>query len=289
MGNSCGGNSYTADEIFYVPQTGFTIPVRTVRRMGWKADLPDHRDLVVVMESHRKKDLPKKVDLRPQEHFGVYDQGHLGSCTANALGAAFHFDQVKQGFVEFTPSRLFIYFNERAMEGSIDHDAGAYIRDGARSLNQIGCCAESLWPYDEGKFTNRPGDSCYTAAAKNRVKEYARISQTIEDMKAVLAAGFPFVFGFIVLSSFFKIDNSGMMTMPRSDDKVQGGHAVCAVGYDDAKQCMIVRNSWSDKWGDKGYFYMPYKYISNSQLANDFWYLQSIDGKSLPTKKMFES
>lgn len=287
MGNAFCNGGQTLDHEFHVPQTGFRMQVRTTKRMGWKPDMPDHRDLVLDIPTTKKKKLPKCVDLRPLELFGLYDQGHLGSCTANAIGAAFHYDQVKQGLKTFTPSRLFVYYNERKMEGTVTEDSGAYIRDGIRSLHRIGCCAESHWPYDESKFTQEPPEMCYVEAAKNRALAYARVPQTIEDIKAVLNEGYPFAFGFIVLSSFMEMDSTGVMSMPTETDGVLGGHAVCAVGYDDDKQCVIVRNSWGEEWGDKGYFYMPYAFITHPQLAQDMWYIQSIEGRQLPTKALF--
>mmetsp|Transcript_40218 Transcript_40218/g.104136 ORF Transcript_40218/g.104136 Transcript_40218/m.104136 type:complete len:146 (+) Transcript_40218:105-542(+) len=141
MGVSCSGSSVAAEDVFVVKEAGFSIPVRTTKKMGWKKDFPDFRDRILALPAEKKRDFPSKVDLRPAEHFGIYDQGKLGSCTANALGAAFHFDQVKEGKIDFVPSRLFIYYNERSMEGSTDQDAGASIRDGIKSLNQIGVCS----------------------------------------------------------------------------------------------------------------------------------------------------
>lgn len=291
MGNSCGGQGFVADDEFHVPQTGFRIPVRTVKRMGWKPDHPDFRDLVLELPRDLKAKLPKKVDLRPKDKFEIYDQGKIGSCTANAIGACFHFDQVKQGFVEFTPSRLFIYYNERSMEGTVEKDSGALIRDGIKSLAKIGVCSEAIWPYadDDHQFKQRPTDRCYNEAAKNRAKSYARIPHNLEDMKAVLNKGFPFSFGFIVLNSFMTVTSNGKMSMPQDTDSVLGGHAVCCVGYDDDLRCMIVRNSWSNKWGDGGYFYMPYDYIAHPQLARDFWYIQTIEGNALPAVRMFKT
>jgi len=274
------------EDVFYVPETGFSIPVRTVRKMGWKRDLPDFRDMVLALPAAKTSNLPPSVDLRPAEHFLIYDQGALGSCTANAIGAAFHFDQIKQGVKEFVPSRLFIYFNERQMENTVDQDSGAYIRDGIKSLNKIGVCNETLWPYDESTFKNKPGPDCYKEAAKSRCEEYARVPQTIEDIKGCLNEGFPFAFGFTVLSSFMtrEVATTGIMSMPKQSDYVMGGHAVCCVGYDDSKKCVIVRNSWGEGWGDKGYFYMPYDYITHPYLADDFWAIRFVSGAALPTK-----
>jgi len=277
------------EDTFHVPETDFSIPVRTVGRMGWKRDLPDFRDRVLAFPEAKTTGHKAKVDLRPDEHFLIYNQGALGSCTANALGAAFHFDQIKQGVKDFTPSRLFIYFNERQMEGTVDTDSGASLRDGIKSLHKIGVCKETTWPYQEDAFTKKPGTNCYKEAAQNRALEYARVPQTLGDMKGCLSEGYPFVFGFTVLSSFqtLQVAKTGEMSMPQRRDHVLGGHAVCCVGYDDTRHggCMIVRNSWGTGWGDKGYFYMPYQYITHPYLAQDFWAIRSIEGSAtLPVR-----
>ena len=98
-------------------------------------------------------------------------------------------------------------------------------------------------------------------------------------LKGCLAAGYPFVFGFTVLSSFEtqEVADTGVMPMPADGDKQLGGHAVCCVGYDDDKQCFVVRNSWGSSWGDGGYFYMPYKYMTDSGLASDFWTIRWVE------------
>mmetsp|Transcript_87398 Transcript_87398/g.219968 ORF Transcript_87398/g.219968 Transcript_87398/m.219968 type:complete len:297 (+) Transcript_87398:108-998(+) len=280
MGAQCTGGALPGYETFAVHETGFSIAVRSTRAMGWKRDLPDFRDRTLDLPATKTSNLPANVDLRSSEHFAIYDQGHLGSCTANALGAAFHYDQIRQNIKDFVPSRLFIYYNERAMEGTIAQDSGAYIRDGIKTLNKIGVCRETLWAYDEEKFTVKPSDACYAEAALNTCKEYARVPQTLEDMKGCLNEGFPFVFGFTVFSSFMtgQVAKTGVMTMPKSTESQLGGHAVCCVGYKDSMGCMIVRNSWGAGWGDSGYFYMPYEYITHPYFASDFWAIRSIDG-----------
>jgi len=286
MGNTCKGGSTTADDVFVVPQAGVSIPVRTVKKLGWKRDYPDFRDRVLALPAAKKANLPSQVDLRKKNGgFPIYDQGDLGSCTANALCAAFHFSQVNQGLEQFVPSRLFVYFNERSMEGTVDSDSGAYIRDGVKAMNKLGVCKETDWVYDVSKFTLRPGDACYSEALKNTVKEYARVPQTMEDIKACIAEGFPIVFGFAVCSSFFsaEVQQTGMMPMPQPGDYVLGGHAVQACGYDDEKRVVIVRNSWGEGWGDAGFFYMPYDYISDENLCADFWAIRFVDGIDFPT------
>jgi len=291
MGQACvSGHAaqQPVEEVFSVPQANFSIAVRTTKRMGWTPDIPDFRDLVLAFPEAKTKDLPATKDLRPEEHFKIYDQGHLGSCTANAIGAAFHFAMIKEGLVDFTPSRLFVYYNERQMEGHVSEDSGAMIRDGIKSLHKLGVCTEAMWPYDVTTFTSQPSQACYDAATNNKAKQYARVPHTLEDMKACISEGFPFVFGFIVFSSFMSehVKNSGHMVMPSMYDQFLGGHAVMAIGYDDAKKHFIIRNSWGEEWGDKGYFYMPYDYICHPALTQDHWTVRFVEGEALPIKPL---
>jgi hypothetical protein len=136
------------------------LPVRPVRRFGWRPDTPDQRDRrfdhAKVLRRLRQK-LPARVDLRElQLHAPVFDQGNLGSCTANAIGKAYEFAQRKQGLEDYAPSRLFIYYGEREIEGSINTDAGAEIRDGLKVVNKLGAPHETLWPYLVSRFTVKP-------------------------------------------------------------------------------------------------------------------------------------
>src|SRR6476659_5566927 len=142
------------------------------RGMGWVPDLPDGRDLLYAAPLKPLAKLPEKVDLRKQCP-KVYDQGELGSCTANAIAAALEFDQMKQRLKNvFTPSRLFIYYNERAMEGTVDSDSGAMIRDGIKSVNTQGAPPDSLWPYDIANFAEQPPAQAYQVAGQNTAISY---------------------------------------------------------------------------------------------------------------------
>jgi len=246
-------------------------------KFGWKRDLPDPRD-------HRFKitapqELPSLVDLR---HLcpPVYNQGNLGSCTANALGAAYQYEQIKQGRNNFVPSRLFIYYNERVLEGTVNEDAGAMIRDGIKTMVKDGVCPESMWLYIESKFTQKPCSCCYKKALENQVLEYLRLSpHTIYEVKHCLAQGYPVVFGFTIFESFMtqEVARTGIATMPIPNDSMIGGHAVMAVGYDDSKQSLIVRNSWGAEWGEKGYFYLPYGYVTEPNLSADYWTIRLVE------------
>lgn len=251
---------------------------------GWKPDLPDHRDLLYSAPIVALRTLPAKVDLR-KGCPPVYDQGQLGSCTANAIGAALQFDQKKQALkTAFMPSRLFIYYNERDIEGTVDQDAGAMIRDGIRSVNKLGACSETSWPYDPSPFppnprlTQKPSQKCYAEASKHLAVQYSRVPRTLNQMKGCLASGYPFVFGFTVYQSFESdtVASTGEAPMPGPKEEVLGGHAVLAVGYDESSQRFIVRNSWGTGWAIKGYFTMPYTYLLDANLSDDFWTIRLV-------------
>jgi C1A family cysteine protease len=250
---------------------------RKVARYGWVPDLPDQRDHLYAAPVVNLVALPPKVDLSPQCP-AIYDQGQLGSCTANAIGAAIEFDRLKQELEDFTPSRLFIYYNERAIEGTITSDSGAQIRDGVKSVAKQGACQEAEWPYDPAKFEDQPSKACYDEAAKHTAVSYQRVIQDLAQLKGCCASGYPFVFGFTVYESFEsqQVAKSGVAPMPGPGEQVVGGHAVLGVGYDDASQTFLVRNSWGPAWGQKGYFTLPYAYVSQRSLASDFWTIRVV-------------
>jgi C1A family cysteine protease len=248
-------------------------------RFGWIPDLPDHRDHMFAAAPAVLTALPTAVDLRPQCPKEVYDQGQLGSCTGNAIAGAIEFDEIKQKAADiFTPSRLFIYYNERVIEGTVNSDSGAQIRDGIKTVSKQGACHETIWPYDITKFRAKPSKAAYTDGAKHTAVQYQRLIQTLTEMKGCLAAGYPFVFGFTVYESFESatVAKTGVVPYPATGEKVLGGHAVLAVGYDDASQRFIVRNSWGPGWGMKGYFTIPYSYLTSNNLADDFWTIRLV-------------
>lgn len=241
---------------------------------GWVPDRPDFRDKLYSVIAAPPKKLPPSVDMRA-DFSPVEDQGQLGSCTANALVGNLEFLENKATGTATDLSRLFIYYNERVMEGSVKEDAGAAIRDGVKSLVKQGVCPEKLWPYTISKFAKKPPAACFKNATRHKVSSYHRIIGLLE-MRKCLAEGFPFVFGFTVYDGFESaaVAKSGKLNLPKPGEKVLGGHAVCAVGYDDKAKRVIVRNSWGTDWGMKGFFTMPYEYVSNSNLADDFWTLR---------------
>lgn len=244
------------------------------RIYSWKPDLPDARDYTF-------KDIPsgllvakRKVadtDLRPLMT-PVDNQGNLGSCTGHALsGDTEYLEKLNHGVVTKL-SRMFIYYNERVIEGTVNQDSGAMIRDGIKTLAKQGVCTEKEWPYKVSKFKQKPPATCYKSGLTRIITSYHRLS-TISEMETALASGLPFVFGFTVYDSFESdaVAKTGVVPMPKSGEKALGGHAVCAVGFQKSKKRFIVRNSWGTDWGDQGYFYMPYAYLADRNLSDDFW------------------
>jgi C1A family cysteine protease len=180
--------------------------------------------------------------------------------------------------VAWDPSRLFIYYCERAFNQNTSRDSGAMLRDGAKALANFGTCPETTWAFDENMVTTQPTNEAYIEALNHRIKEYNSINNDINTLKQCLSEGMPFVFGFTVYESFESdyVAKTGIMPIPLNSESVVGGHAVMGVGYDDSKNAFIIRNSWGEDWGDGGYFYMPYQYISNPSFASDFWCIKSI-------------
>jgi C1A family cysteine protease len=242
-------------------------------------------------ETKKKVTLPPADDLT-DEQSPVVDQGNLGSCTGNADAGAEEFLQlmeIKENIPlneapeiyipgEFCPvSRLFIYWNERAIEGTTDQDSGASISDGMKALTKWGVCRESVWPYDIGAAFTQPTTAAFAEAEKHKLRHAYRINDgDLTHMKTCIYHGFPFVFGITVYESFesAQATKTGVIPMPQSSESVLGGHAILAVAYDDSTQLVKFKNSWGTSWGQSGYGFLPYAYISNTDLTSDIWTLR---------------
>jgi C1A family cysteine protease len=244
---------------------------------GWVPDRPDQRDKLYSAIAAPPRKLPPSIDLR-SICSPVEDQGQLGSCTANALVGGLEFLERKEGKPVTDLSRLFVYYNERVLEGTVNEDAGAMIRDGVKTLVHAGVCTEKRWPYNIARFTQKPTAACYKEASKHQVLSYHRIL-SVKEMRSCLAEGFPFVFGFTVYENFETeaMSRTGKLDMPEASAKALGGHAVLGVGYDDASKRFTVRNSWGADWGMQGYFTMPYAYLDDRNLSDDFWTLRTME------------
>lgn len=244
----------------------------TVRKYGWRPDKPDFRDKVYRVEPKEHKALPVRVDLRETGKLPpVYDQGQTGSCTAQSIAGAIQYALSSQSKDKGVPSRLFIYYNEREMEGTVNVDAGAEIRDGIKSVATIGAPVEHVWPFLPENLTIKPPAIAYTEALKGIIKQYTRVPVQLHNMQHVLSHNIPIVFGATLYNSFETeyVARTGQVPMPDATEATVGGHAMLIVGYDAGH--FIVRNSWGEGWGDKGYCYIPYAYLTNPYLADDFW------------------
>lgn len=244
---------------------------------GWVPDVPDQRDFVFSAPRAVLKALPLSVDLS-RSCPPVWDQGNLGSCTAQAVAALFDTVRKRQKAPFIDPSRLFIYFNERVLEDTVAVDAGAMLRSGIKTVVKQGAATERAWPYIIRKFKTKPPKAAYTEAEKYQALSYLRINNRyLSQMKGCLAEGFPFVFGSMLYASFYDAAGTGIVPMPKSNEEAVGGHAMLAVGYSDTRKAFLVRNSWGTSWGKSGYHWMPYEYLANTALSDDFWTIRRVE------------
>lgn len=248
---------------------------------GWRPQLPDIRDQKWTASNpvYENQSIDYRSMLPP-----VYDQGDTGSCTAQAGAATIQYEMKKLNLSDWTPSRLFIYYNERKLDGDVNKDDGSTIRTLMKSLNINGFCPETVWPFDTTKILTCPPSSAYSSATGNLVTKYEAINQTINSIRSVLQSGVLITFGISVYDSFESdaVAYSGMVPMPNvRTEKLLGGHAVLMVGDDPPSNSIIVRNSWGPNWGMNGYFMLPYQYVLNEDLCDDFWGVQLItEGKN---------
>jgi C1A family cysteine protease len=214
---------------------------------------------------------PPTVDLRKRCPF-VYDQGTLGSCTAQALVCA-----CAVADPTFDGSRLFLYFHSRLLDGSVGEDAGSTISSGVRALELYGVCRDALWPYKISRFADEPSAAAKADALDHQVLRAERVDNSVAAMKACLAAGFPIALGIEMYSSILSLSATltGFVEMPRAQEVSQGGHAVVCVGYTPTH--WIMRNSWSAAWGDGGYFYLPLAFLVDDNITSDLWRVIAIE------------
>lgn len=274
-----------------------------IPKYGWIPDIPDNRDYQYSDLRKKMEEIAEKekeatsanvspvrkrtiitvdgvqiptpplpfVDLRTTDS-PIFNQGDLNSCTSNALVGTLQFLEKKDKKEYIELSRLFVYYDQRVVENTINIDIGAKLRDGIKTLAKLGVCSETCWPYNIQNFAVQPGHRCYREAANHMILTYYRIN-TLDEMKHCLDNGYPFVFGFSVYQSMEteEVAQTGIVNMPTADESLLGGLTVTCVGYDDNTNRFLVRNSRGINWGQKGYMTIPYAYLENRNLSDDFW------------------
>jgi len=217
---------------------------------------------------------PRRADLRSLCS-AVEDQSSLNSCTANAAVGAMEILERKQQIEQLDLSRLFVYWNTRVLDGTTNQDPGAYLRSSLKAVETKGACLESIWPYNNNMVLARPSDAAYVEEKRQAV-EYLRATQGV-GVRQAMADGFPVIFGMLLSESFMSARFGGNVPMPRAGEQIIGGHAMLIVGYDMDARTYIVRNSWGEHWGDKGYCYIPFALVDDPETSFDFWVIRSME------------
>lgn len=241
--------------------------------LGCNVDIPDRRDKLFLSAP---ESFPSTWDLRGGVVPEIQDQGSLGSCTAHGISRALRIMLQKEGLPDYVPSRLMLYYGEREIENTVLSDSGAMIRDGLKFVQKTGVADELLWPYNIKLFTQMPTMEAYDEARTEHHHdiEYLRIDNSMQGIKAAIFAGSSVIIGFSVYSSFFDTSEDGIM--PAVAGSLEGGHCVTVDGWDDRVGRAVCSNSWSSGWGDKGYFYMPYDFLTDPDSVSDLWVIQKV-------------
>jgi C1A family cysteine protease len=296
--------SVTGDRVNYI-----MISIKGKYWMGWRPDYPDFRDYTLTTDKVKpmfgktgvlktdQSSLPRSVDLRVWCS-PIEDQGQLGSCTANAGTGMVEYYERKAFGKHIDASRLFLYKATRTLMHE-SGDTGAFLRLTMGALALFGVPPEEYWPYDIAKFDAEPATFCYAFAQNYQSIKYVRLDPAntpakgvLTQVKTNLAASIPAMFGFTVYSSITQANKDGKIPYPSKGEKIEGGHAIMAVGYDDGLKiknkssgsqttgAFLIRNSWGTEWGDEGYGWLPYEYVLKG-LAEDWWTL--MDSKWVDT------
>jgi C1A family cysteine protease len=248
--------------------------------LNWRPSPPDPRDFLYKRSFLRRlRPLPDSTDLS-KRCSPIVDQGELGSCTACAIVSGLReYLAINTANLPERLSRLYLYHEEREIEGTTHLDWGAYIVDGFKVLVNEGVPPERLWPYNIGQFAIDPPPNVNLAALPWRIKKYERI-YGIQAIKECLADGFPVVAGMDVFRQMIEdAGRTGIVSVPRMFDESMGGHAVTIVGYQDTPRgpahwkdggWFKVRNSWGETWGNHGHFRIAYAYVTRGHMS-EFW------------------
>lgn len=223
--------------------------------------------------------VPDRVDLR-QHCTDVEQQGQIGSCTANAVVGAVEYHYKRRDGQSPDLSRMFVYYNTRQMKGAVPFDCGAQIREAMASLLAFGACREEIWPYNPMLFAVRPPQQAYDEAVSHEAVQYARVDG-VQGAIAALAQELPVVFGASIPERLFiAAERTGVMpdlTPEERNRQMMGGHSMLLVGYENRERRFIVRNSWGEAWGDRGYCYIPYDVMECCAGPDEYWVIAELE------------
>jgi C1A family cysteine protease len=251
------------------------------RKFGWIPDKVDSRDILYSTAYKAPREYPDVISVRVSCP-PVYSQGSLSSCVGNAVAAGVDFAHLIQGLGYYNPSRLFIYYNARKLEGTQDQDIGCTIRDAIKSVVQQGVCSEIDWPYIISNVNMEPTLFCYNNAMNEQVISYQRLGYIETEFERCLYEGYPFTIGARIFENFPMETSTGIIPMPEGE--IIGGHAMLIVGYNKLERMFTIRNSWGENWGDGGYGYIPFDYVLNNGWSGDFWTIRTVESEnSIPS------
>jgi C1A family cysteine protease len=240
-----------------------------MKQFNLKPSAPDYRDYKYI---YRQQPISAEVDLRQWDSL-VEDQGDSSSCAGNAFTNCYEL-QVKQQYPDkFTElSRMYIYYNIRDIEGTVDCDCGVLsLRNGMQAMKQWGMCSEKLWPYDVNKYSIKPTPECYQDGSTRTISYYISLGN-LDEILEVLNNGNPVIIGMEVYDSFMSVSNTNpTIPMPGIEYSL-GGHAVAVVGYSLANQELLIKNSFGTEWGMEGYAWMPFAYVTDYVFER--WYFE---------------
>eukprot|EP01004_Peranema_trichophorum_P005640 NODE_4491_length_1159_cov_97.030888_g3973_i0.p1 GENE.NODE_4491_length_1159_cov_97.030888_g3973_i0~~NODE_4491_length_1159_cov_97.030888_g3973_i0.p1 ORF type:complete len:347 (+),score=75.65 NODE_4491_length_1159_cov_97.030888_g3973_i0:30-1070(+) len=253
-------------KLYFVTKDGLKVPFESL-----ESDVPKNAQ----PRGDAKATLPPAVDLR-QYFPQVYQQGGTSSCTANAIAGAFGYLNSRQGEQKLgliTLQKIFIYYNARAAKTDKITDNGSNIGLSIDTLQEVGACSESTWPFDPKQVNKQPPSEAYDEAEYYKITEVKSIPVDEKQIKSTLAEGFPIVFGLYLTEQFMRPGKTGYIAEVSDKNPIKNkpkttkhsAHAMLLVGYSDKKQHYIIRNSWGTTWGDNGYGYVPYNYVHNKK------------------------
>ena len=255
-----------------------------IKGLGWRRpDTHDPRDWRFSAPFQADMPLPRRVDLSYLSPM-VHRQLNIGSCTAFATAVLLDAVALRSGQPPMNPSRLFIYYETRVREGTVSWDSGAQIRNAVKAVAEAGAPPNDLWLYDPARFRQKPPAAAYQAGQEWQALGYARVQQTETELCRTLAfAGMPIIIGFLVFKSIElpEVTSSGHIPMPGPNERAVGGHAVPICGYDLDQRVFFGPNSWGEEWGyamgHRGWFSLPFDFVLNPQLAQDFWVVDQVE------------